>query len=198
MGHNLLDGLARITSAKTGRCSSWDTSGRNADAWTLEPGETRVLADLDGPGSITHIWMTQGNHYRECLLKITWDNARSPSVLCPLGDFFGLGHGIVNSYESLLFTASTRANNQFNAGCALNAYVPMPFRERALVELINESKEPHRQYFYFDYESFGESPDEDLGYFHAAFRRENPFGGWGHEIRVNTPEANVVNKDLTA
>jgi hypothetical protein len=142
--------------------------------------------------------MTQGNHYRECLLKITWDNARHPSVLCPLGDFFGLGHGIVNSYQSLLFTASTRGNNQFNTGCALNAYVPMPFQERALIELVNESKETHRQYFYIDYESLAESPADDLGYFHAEFRRENPFGGWGHEILVNTPEANIVNRDRTA
>ena len=150
----MLDKLTHISSAKTGRCSSWDTSGRNADAWMIKPGETRVLADIKGPGSITHIWMTQGDHYRECLLKITWDDARSPSGLVPLGDFFGLGHGIVNSYQSLLFTASTRSNNQFNGGCALNCYAPMPFRKRALVELVNQSKEAHRQYFYFDYETY--------------------------------------------
>ena len=198
MPRTLLEDLAKLHSGTSGRSSSWDTSGRNSDAWTLEPGETRVLADIDGPGLINHIWMTQGNHYRECLLRITWDNARQPSVLCPLGDFFGLGHGIVNSYQSLLFTASTRGNNQFNTGCALNAYVPMPFQERALVELVNESKEPHRQYFYIDYESLAESPPDDLGYFHAEFRRENPFGGWGHEISVNTPEANIVNKDRIA
>ena len=145
MLENLLSDLTTIRSAKTHRVSSWDSSGRNADAWTLEPKETRILADIQGPGCINHIWMTQANHYRECLLKITWDNARSPSVLCPLGDFFGLGHNIVNSYQSQLFTASTRANNQFDQGCALNAYVNMPFRERALVELINQSKEDHRQ-----------------------------------------------------
>ena len=198
MPRTLLEDLAKLHSGTSGRSSSWDTSGRNSDAWTLEPGQTRVLADIDGPGLINHIWMTQGNHYRECLLRITWDNARQPSVLCPLGDFFGLGHGIVNSYQSLLFTASTRGNNQFNTGCALNAYVPMPFQERALVELVNQSKEPHRQYFYIDYESLAESPPDDLGYFHAEFRRENPFGGWGHEIPVNTPEANIVNKDRIA
>ena len=198
MPRTLLEDLAKLHSGTSGRSSSWDTSGRNSDAWTLEPGQTRVLADIDGPGLINHIWMTQGNHYRECLLRITWDNARQPSVLCPLGDFFGLGHGIVNSYQSLLFTASTRGNNQFNTGCALNAYVPMPFQERALVELDNQSKEPHRQYFYIDYESLVESPPNDLGYFHAEFRRENPFGGWGHEIPVNTPEANIVNKDRIA
>jgi len=194
----MLDKLTRITSAKTARCSSFDTTGRNADAWRIEPGETRVLADIKGPGCITHIWMTQGAHYRECLLKITWDDARSPSVLVPLGDFFGLGHGIVNSYQSLLFTASTRSNNQFNSGCALNSYAPMPFRQRAVVELVNESKDVHGQYFYVDYETYDTEPATDIGYFHAEFRRENPFGGWGHEIRVNTPEANIVNEKKTA
>lgn len=192
----MLNQLATLRSTRTGRVSSWDHDGRNDDAWWVEPGQSRVLADIRGPGHITHIWMTQPNHYRECLLRITWDDARSPSVLCPLGDFFGLGHGIVNSYQSLLFTASTNSNNRFNTGCALNAYVPMPFRKRALIELVNQSKERHRQYFYIDYEQ-GPVSDE-TGYFHAEFRRENPFGGWGHEIRVNTPEANIVNRGQEA
>jgi hypothetical protein len=194
----MLDKLTTLTNARSGRASSWDTSGRNNDAWIIPAGETRVLADIKGPGCINHIWMTQGNHYRECLLKITWDNAKHPSVLCPLGDFFGLGHNIVNSYQSLLFTASTRANNQFNQGCALNAYVQMPFHERALVELVNESQEDHRQYFYFDYETYPTDLPADTGYFHAEFRRENPFGGWGHEITVNRPEANIINKGKEA
>jgi len=130
----MLADISTITNARTGRVSSWDTTGRNQDRWTIPAGESRVLADIRGPGLLTHIWMTQRNHYRDCLLKITWDNADHPSVLAPLGDFFGLGNAIVNSYQSQLFTASTRWNNQFEAGCALNCYAPMPFRERALVE----------------------------------------------------------------
>lgn len=189
--------LARITNNKTGRVSSWDTTGRNADWWKIPAGQSRVLADIKGPGVITHIWMTQGNHYRECLLKITWDNAKHPSVLAPLGDFFCLGHGIVNTFQSLLFTASTNQNNQFNKGCALNCYAPMPFRERAVIELINQSREDHGQYCYVDYETGRDVPG-DLGWFHAEFRRANPFGGWGHEITVNTPEANIVNKERLA
>jgi hypothetical protein len=73
----------------------------------------------------------------------------------------------------------------------------MPFRKRAVVELINESDEVHGQYFYVDYETRDEI-DEGEGYFHAEFRRTNPFGGWGHEIRVNVPETNIVNKEQLA
>jgi hypothetical protein len=56
----------------------------------------------------------------------------------------------------------------------------MPFRERAVVELVNESAEPHLQYFHVDYELYDDPAQLDgLAYFHAEFHRENPFGGWG-------------------
>ena len=175
-----------------------DTTGRNNDAWTIEPNETRVLADIKGPGCINHIWMTQRDGYRNLLLRAFWDGEEQPSVLCPLGDFFGLGNEIVNSYDSLLFSASTAGNNQFNTGCALNCYVQMPFNKSARIELVNEGDETHRQYFYIDYELYDQSLDDDVAYFHALFRRENPCDGWGHEIRVNTPEANIINAERLA
>ena len=190
--------LTKWRNGKVRRLSSWDVTGRNADAWRIAPGETRVLADIKGPGRITHIWMTQGCHYRSMLLKMTWDNADHPSVLVPLGDFFGLGHTIVNSYQSFLFSASTHHNNVMEQGCALNCYAQMPFRERALIELVNESGEEHGQYFYVDHETYKEDlPDDEL-LFHAEFRRCNPCGGWGHEIPVNHPEADIANKERLA
>ncbi len=180
----MFEDITLIQDRRTGRVASWDTSGRNRDFWVIPPGKSKVLADIQGPGRITHIWMTQPKHYRECLIRITWDNAGHASVLCPLGDFFGLGHGLVASYQSLLFSASTRFPYQFEKGCALNCYAPMPFRERAVIELVNESGEEHRQYFYIDFET-GEMPPRRAGYFHAEFRRVNPFGGWGPEIAAN-------------
>ena len=189
--------LAKIHNRKTGRFSSWDRTGRNADRWIIPPGESAVLADITGPAQITHIWMTQVNHYRECLLKITYDDAASPSVLVPLGDFFCLGHSLVNSFQSALFTASTEHPYAFNKSCALNCYAPMPFASRAVVELVNQSSEPHLQYFYIDYETLDAFPP-DTGYFHAEFRRTNPFGGWGPEIQVNTPEADAPNLERQA
>ena len=188
----MFDQLTKLRKRSTKRVSSWDTTGRNADCWTIDPKSTRTLAEIEGPGIITHIWMTQPNHYREVLLKFTWDGARSASVLVPLGDFFCLGNGIVNSFQNYLFTASTNQNNRFESGCALNCYAPMPFREGCKIELVNEANEPHRQYFYIDYETCDAADLEGRGYFHAEFRRNNPFGGWGHEITVNHPEANVV------
>jgi len=195
---NLLE-LARIRSTrKTGRYSSYDTTGRNADYHLIPAGQRHVLADITGPGIITHIWMTQSCHYRECLIGVRWDDNPFYSILCPLGDFFGLGHGMVNSYQSLLFTASTNNPYSFNSGCALNCYVIMPFKKKATIELVNESKEDHVQYFYIDYETVALKEIQEMGYFHAEFRRANPFGGWGEEIIVNTPPANIINKERLA
>jgi hypothetical protein len=193
----MLTDLTRLRSRQTSRCSSWDTSGRNADLWVVPAQASVVLADIAGPAQITHIWLTQLHHYRECLLKITYDDAPYPSVLVPLGDFFCLGHGLVNSFQSALFTASTFFPYQFNKPCALNCYAPMPFAKRAVVELVNESHAPHRQYFHVDYETLADFPP-DTGYFHAEFRRANPFGGWGPEITVNTPAADVANRERQA
>jgi len=133
--NSLLGGLTRVKHARTLRVSSWNTTGRNGDAWTIEPGEKRELANLKGPGCITHIWMTQNGPgvLRNVLLKMYWDDEREPSVLAPLGDFFCLGHGITNSFQSLPFATSVREENQnkFNATAGLNCYLPMPFRKAA-------------------------------------------------------------------
>ena len=193
----MLSDISTLRNRKTGRSSSWDKSGRNHDLWIIPPGETAILAEIDGPAQITHIWMTQLDHYRQCLIRITYDNSPYPSVLAPLGDFFCLGHSLVNSFQSALFSASTFFNYQFDKPCALNCYAPMPFARHAKVELINESDQPHRQYFYVDYETL-EDFSPHTGYFHAEFRRLNPFPGWGPHIPPNTPEADQPNLERQA
>lgn len=196
-GSHLLASLAQTERAKTLRASSWDTSGRNRDAWVIEGGETRVLADLKGPGCITHIWMTQSGEgaFRNVVLKMFWDGEDDPSVEVPLGDFFCLGHGISASFQSLPFSASVneQRENEFGPNAALNCYLQMPFNSSARIEVANEGDAPYRQYFYVDYEIYDAPWGVDTAYFHAQFHRENPCDGWGHEIRVNTPEANIAN-----
>lgn len=38
----LLSSLTQVKDARTLRASSWDTTGRNNDAWDIAPGETRT------------------------------------------------------------------------------------------------------------------------------------------------------------
>ena len=207
----LLADLTRYHEARSGRASSWDQTGRNRDAWVVMPGQTVTLADLEGPGCITHIWMTQfcrrmigpnwdvtdPDYYRKVLLKITWDAQEHPSVLVPLGDFFCLGHSITSNFASIPFTVSARPeqNHKFGGSAALNCYLQMPFNQRALVQIENQNDVPYGQYFYVDYELYKEPLPEDILYFHAQWRRENPCDGWDPEIQVNCPEADIVNLD---
>src|SRR4051812_23601039 len=223
--------LTRRTDARSGRVSSWDQRGRNQDYWTTGPGETRVLADLEGPGQITHIWMTQfcrkvlgpglldpqdtattapvleihnalglnwevpdPDYYRKVLIRITWDDEEEPAVLVPLGDFFGVGHCLPNSYASALFTVSAKPEESliFGGSAALNCWAPMPFNSRAVVEIVNENDRPLAQYFYVDYELRREPWGDDTVYFHARWTRSDPCEGWGPDLQTNSPETNIA------
>src|SRR3954471_743888 len=56
---------------------------------TLPGGSVSTLMDVDGPGTIQHIWITvDPKHYRDLVLRFYWDDEKGPSVECPVGDFF--------------------------------------------------------------------------------------------------------------
>lgn len=199
-----LGDIARLRDVVSGRVSSWDRSGRNDDYWVIPPREAVTIADLPGPGTITHIWLTQWSRefigvdwevpvadlLRTLVLRVTWDDQDSPAILAPVGDFFGLGNGLAATYASLPFTASANADveHQQHGHLALNCYLPMPFGSRALVELINESDDWVGQYFQVDFELQAAPHAPDTAYLHAMWRRERGIG-WGPEVTVNSPEA---------
>ncbi len=59
--HNEIQALPFFKNYTVHRASSYDRSGANDDGnWKnkIQPGETRAIAELDGPGIITHIWIT--------------------------------------------------------------------------------------------------------------------------------------------
>jgi hypothetical protein len=175
-----LKALTMARDCRTKRQSSWDQTGGNRDAWPVAPGETKVLAEMEGAGCITHIWVTVGaedNLYlRKTLLRMFWDGEKSPSVETPLGDFFGIGHGITKSFCSLPLT-TVGGNGGYGGGMAMNCYFQMPYAKSARVEVENQSdKQIGSFYFYVDYEEWDSMPDDVLR-FHAQWRRENPTKG---------------------
>ncbi len=175
-----LSDLPRLRNARRRRASSYDTSGGNADQWLLQPGETRTLASIDGPGAIRHIWMTLASreeaYPRRSVLRMRWDGAPTPCVEVPVGDFFGIGHGIIKEFWSLPLTMSPQDGRGFNC------FFSMPFAEGASIELTNEGERRLVLFFYIDYEEYDSAP-KDFGYFHAQWRRENPTEGWGDDAR---------------
>src|SRR5512136_602148 len=128
---------ARLRTARSRRASSYDPTGGNRDRISMVRGESAVLLDAKGPGCITHIWMTPASieeHFlRKVVLRMYWDGEKEPSVLAPLGDFFGMGHGETSTFWSLPLVMAP------SDGAGLNCYFPMPFSRRARVEVVCEN-----------------------------------------------------------
>lgn len=166
-------GLTQLRNGVGHRASStaveWKTS--NADSRPIQPGETMTLAELEGPGMITHFWNTISSHEyansRQMVLRFYWDGETEPSVLCPLGDFFAVGHGMNVNVDSWPVRVSAE-------GLSRNCYWPMPFAKSARVTITNEGHKPViGLYWYVDWQKLDKLP-ENTPYFHAMYRQEYP------------------------
>ncbi|MFI5384883.1 MAG: glycoside hydrolase family 172 protein [Fimbriimonadales bacterium] len=96
----------------------------------LVPGKSAILFETKRPGRIASLRIGPAEALagkdRDILLRITWDNAEKPAVLCPAGDFFGYAWGKPSASSSLIGTFGGQAY------CNL----PMPFDHAAKVELV--------------------------------------------------------------
>ncbi len=169
-----LDGLDQLREGRSYRASSADDDWRNGnrDARPIAPGETLTVAELTGPGRITHIWFTiaaDDPHYgRSVTVRMYWDGREEPSVEAPLGDFFAAGHGITTTVNSLPVQVSSE-------GRAYNCYWPMPFRKSARITVSNESPtyRVNALFWYVDWVKLPGLPPR-TAYFHAQYRQEFP------------------------
>jgi len=145
-GNEHLDALLN-TWNHTGEDPKPDVSAQSAvtQQLTLRGGEHVVLLDEQGAGSITAILAEMNTslpaadsgaplndfphpELQQIWIRATWDNHERPDVECPLGAFFGneLGYNRIG----LLSHGQTEAG-------MLYQYFPMPYWERAHIELIN-------------------------------------------------------------
>lgn len=175
--HNIAS-LSQARSGKSKRVSSYDRSGGNKDYYSVRPGDVTEICDISGAGCIKHIWMTMATDApveeillpRKIVLRMYWDGETDPSVEAPIGDFFGLGHGITKNYTSACLMMSPEDGKSFVS------YFPMPFASRARIEIESEANQPIKFYFYVDYEEYDSLPDDQLR-FHAKWNRECPTQG---------------------
>lgn len=181
LGFGTLAGLARLRpGVRRLRASSYDKTGGNADAWTIEPKNTVPIAELTGAGAIKHFWVAlqpaDRAVYRKVVLRMYWDGENAPSVEVPIGDFFGLGHGLARNFVSLPLQMSPQGGRGFNC------WFPMPFAREACLTVENEAEFPVSLQFYVDYELYPSDTDlSEYGRFHAQWRRVNPTPGWASE-----------------
>ena len=147
------------------RVSSFDRTGGNSDFFLIRPGEVHPIAELEGCGKITHIWITTApaddseELYlpRKIILRMYWDGEEEPSVEVPLGDFFGLGHGITKNYASAALMMSPED------GKAFNCFFPMPFASGARLEVESQADQAIKFYFYVNYEEYDELMEMSCG-----------------------------------
>lgn len=177
---DVLQGLARVKKGRSAAVTSSEPDFRsNLDRVThIKPGETLLMADIQGPGLIQHIWLTF-NEARpnwlekggsaapdEIVLRMYWDGADLPAVESPLGDFFAAGFGLRNEIRSYPVAVE--------GGDGYNCYWPMPFRKRAKITATNEGDKNVRSFYYhIDYLEEEELP-ADSAYFCAQYRQEFP------------------------
>src|SRR5262245_35027535 len=100
---------------------------KGAPSRRIASGETVVLLDAEGPGTIRHIWFTippaPPERMRAVTLEVTYDGVDAPSISVPILDFFGVTHGRPTEIDAELLSVPEARG--------FNSWVPMPF-ERSI------------------------------------------------------------------
>lgn len=145
----------------------------------IEPGESKTLAELDGPGCIRHIccvlrhprMLSQAN--RKVVIRIYFDDHETPHVEAPVGDFFGVMHG-EPYYDINSALLSVKAWNGYNC------FFPMPFAKSARIE-FDAGVDQNQIYLQVNWHRYpGATLDEPMR-FASRWRRQNPTERYNNE-----------------
>ncbi len=162
---------AQVYSAS--RVSSYNREGGPRDNfWIPTNGEEVTLAEIEGPGAITHIWTTHRGGGHDLIVRMYWEGSPHPSVEAPIGDFFGVAMGANAPLNSVPIQISSEGRSR-------NCWWYMPFNKSARITVSapysaeNAERETVSLYFYIDYHVFAK-PNKDIHYFHARFLETDP------------------------
>lgn len=141
---------------------------KGAPSRSIQPGETVQLCDIQGSGTIRHIWMTTAREpivQRACVIRAWWDGQAHASIECPIGDLFGFAHGKIMPYGSAVHSVGPTGGR--------NIWLPMPFATQAKMTFTNESDKPVPLFYQIDYTAEDDHA-RDIGRLHVLFHRQNP------------------------
>lgn len=170
--------LPNLKDGKMIQVSSYDTTGGNNDRINIHKDKTATIAEIEGPGIITRIWVTIDSRdpffLRRILLRMYWDGEEYPSVEVPVGDFFGTGFGYKHYISE--YTGMTSGGYY--------CYFPMPFNKSARIEVVNQTgQEIFAFYYHIDYFKSEKKFDKKTAYFHCL---------WNRDIRTDYEDNYVV------
>ncbi|MBP1600842.1 MAG: hypothetical protein H6Q06_993 [Acidobacteria bacterium] len=152
------DGTGKLASRDLGQ--KWKVS----PSVNIQPKQVFTMASIQGPGAIQHIWMTPTGNWRFSIIRFYWDGEETPSIECPVGDFFAMGWGRYAQISSLPVAV--------NPGSAFNCYWVMPFRKSCKITMENLDDKQMTLYYQITYALTG--IPSDAAYLHTQFRRSNP------------------------
>ena len=157
--------------AEVGKGGRAKAGRKGSPNFRLRAGASYVLAEeREASGTVRRIWATISDRsplmLRGLRLDFYWDGAERPAVSAPLGDFFGMGLGRMVAFESEFLSSPE--------GRSFNCCVPMPFK-RGMKIAVSNTTNTDLPMFYYDVDyTVGDRHGDDVLYFHAHFRRENP------------------------
>jgi len=154
--------------ARGGQGALKNHGAKGAAFTAIAPGASLTLLDAHGPGVVNRIWITIGDRspamLRSLIVQMFWDNAKTPAVSVPFGDFFGFGLTEPSPFHSALFASPE--------GRSFVATIPMPFKTAARIVIVNESKQKIDHIFYdVDFQALKAWQRDNL-YFHATWHRD--------------------------
>ncbi|MEI6753742.1 MAG: DUF2961 domain-containing protein [Paludibacter sp.] len=164
----------------------------------LEPNEKYVFGDMDGPGCIKRLWialrsprnagrdetnvpedfMTRRYQTRKLILRIYFDGATTPNVEAPVGDFFGVMHGL-DYYDVNTEYISVMDKNGYEC------YFDMPFSKSARIEITNAPDAKNLVAVQVSWDRYPGQEMKEKKRFCAQWRREMPADAYGSYLLLD-------------
>lgn len=114
--------------------SIYENIQESSVSFTISPGETKNLIDLNQAGRIIKLELEPSDvfagTFKDLILKIQWDDDPEPAVYCPAADFFGYAFGKPSAHSIML--GSDQESNY--------SFIPMPFDKQAKIDLIYKKR----------------------------------------------------------
>ena len=162
---------------------------------SIAAGQTVDYAKLEGPGCIKRIWITLSRpagsgrsvdpdakparlwQNRKIILRIYFDDSKMPHVEAPLGDFFGVMHGL-DYYPINTPFISVKEHNGYEC------YFEMPFAKSARIEIANAPDAGNSFYLQVAWHRYPDQQLTEKRRFCAQWRREMPTARYGNDYLI--------------
>lgn len=139
----------------------------------IKPGEVFELAHIVDSGAIVSMWFG-GVIDKNYILRIYWDGQETPSVECPISDFFGYGWGetVMDQWTKGPFYPLISEPVVVAPNKGMNCFWNMPFQKSCRMTIENRTQLDYMCYYQINY-ILTEIP-KNAAYFHAQYRQAKP------------------------